>query len=46
MMHFLLDALTVLVDVSMKFQEKTATVCDILSEIDVAVEHLEKLKTR
>jgi len=44
MMHFLLDSLTVLVDVSLKFQEKTATVSDVLDEISTAAEHLEKLK--
>jgi hypothetical protein len=43
---FLMDVLTVLVDVSKQFQEKTATISRILVTIEVAVEQITKLQTR
>lgn len=46
MLHFLMDVLTILVDVSKLFQEKTATISRILVNIEVAVEQITKLKTR
>ena len=46
MLHFLIDVLTVLVDVSKQFQEKTATISRILVTIEVAVEQITKLQTR
>jgi hypothetical protein len=46
MLHFLMDVLTVLVDVSKQFQEKTATISRILVTIEVAVEQITKLQTR
>ncbi|XP_053399135.1 zinc finger protein 862-like [Mercenaria mercenaria] len=46
MMHFLLDCLEILVIVSKKFQERTATVSEILHDIESSEKQLEKLKTR
>ncbi|WAR15609.1 ZN862-like protein [Mya arenaria] len=46
LMHFLLDVLGILSEVSKKFQEKTCLIQDILTEIDMAIKSLEKLKTR
>ncbi|XP_052074826.1 uncharacterized protein LOC127712430 isoform X2 [Mytilus californianus] len=45
MLHFLMDVLTILVDVSKLFQEKTATISRILVNIEVAVEQITKLQT-
>jgi hypothetical protein len=43
---FFMDILTVLVDVSRQFQEKTAMISQILVNIEVAVEQIRKLQTR
>ena len=46
MLHFVLDVLSILVEISKKFQERAATMTDILSEIEIAASSLEKMKTR
>ena len=44
-LHFMLDVLTILSEVSAIFQKVDATIADILYEIECGIEHLEKLKT-
>ncbi|XP_052253749.1 uncharacterized protein LOC127860038 [Dreissena polymorpha] len=46
MLHFLLDVLEILSGISRKFQSQTACVSEVLSEIDMAVVGLEKMKNR
>ena len=46
MMHFLLDVLSVLVDISKTFQSETATISEIMDEIRFGVKNLKKLKAR
>jgi hypothetical protein len=46
MLHFLLDVLEVLSSVSKKFQSQTACVSEVLTEIEMAVVSLEKMKER
>ena len=46
MIHFMLDVLHIVGEVSKKFQLRTATLSEILSEIHFAVKSLEKLKVR
>ena len=46
MLHFVLDVLVILVEISKKFQERTTTMTEILTEIHIAAKNLEKMKTR
>jgi hypothetical protein len=46
MVHFVLDTLNILVDISEKFQARDATVSEVILEIEMATQSLEKLKDR